>query len=151
MSGIVIRDEAMARLVPVGTVVLDQYGERVAIGDLDRPRDMVGATITHIAVPVDVAQAMRAEMLAEADKWDTGPFQSVGPMIREWVERLFPAAIFAPPPAPEPPAEVDAVTISVPREAVAWMAGCNWGDPWHRAFTAACIAALAAHDAEAKR
>lgn len=188
MSGIVIRDLAMAEAVPVGTVVADEDGFEYPFR-LNSREELVGCTIVEWGwMPVAEAQAMRAEMLAEAGREHHRSRVSKSPSlaayiaekadrIEERVERLFPAAIFdappapgdvvtfspigdgeyqcgrcghltdapiahqcPPPPAPEPPAEVD------PWEHLRHTISCRtaWCKTCH-----AAVAALDAHDAEA--
>lgn len=142
MSGIVIETLAMAEAVPEGSRRLRDGNVGYWLGT------EVGDTLTHIAVPVDVAQAMRAEMLAEAQfvrglahiSWSTS--RGMVKRLQMWVEHLFPAAIFdPPPPAPEPPAEVDPwerLDAAIKALDAAW-AGVGFG-----------ALRSAAHDAEAK-
>lgn len=129
-GGIVIRDEAMAAAVPLGSWVTDPTNGTTIHTNLPSIRPwLVGCTLTNIAVPVAEAQAMRAEMLAEAAE-----LRRLAGTIRPWpgtahpdpgaesvadsldrcasdtesrAELLFPEAVFdAPPPAPEMPSEV---------------------------------------------
>lgn len=99
MSGIVIRDLAMAEAVPVGTVLAaDEFW---ATEPDEVPRLLVDCTIVEWrGMPVANAQSMRSEMLAEA-KWlrmplvgRDGGLPTVADRIEAWVEHLFPAAIF---------------------------------------------------------
>lgn len=125
MSGIVIRDLAMAEAVPVGSWILDESdGDQWAIGMEWGVSDAIGHQLTHIAVPVADAQAMRAEMPARAAELrEIGltrmltALRDAAAEIEGWVELLFPAAIFDAPPAPAPPAEVDQWEC---RSCIAW-------------------------------
>jgi hypothetical protein len=149
VSGIVIRDLAMAEAVPVGTVVADEDGFEYSFR-LNSREELVGCTIVEWGwMPVAEAQAMRAEMLAEAGREHhrsrvspslAAYIAEKADRIEERVERLFPAAIFDAPPAPEPPAEVD------PWEHLRHTISCRtaWCKTCH-----AAVAALDAHDAEA--
>ncbi len=103
-GGIVIRDMAMAEAVPDWSTLGGDGGWATV-----RPKQPArpGDILTHIAVPVADAQAMRAEMLAEAQWHRNRDLNRVAHVIEAWVERLFPEDVFAPPPAPEPVDEVD--------------------------------------------
>lgn len=97
-----IRDLAMAEAVPVGTIVRSVDGSELMLWAGLPPEQLVGrAIVTWRGMPVDDAQAMRAEMLADIaalravhEASDEVFLLAIIRRMEARAERLFPRVVF---------------------------------------------------------